>query len=136
MTAFLGRVKAEWALRLAFAAMYFYSSLSIIRHPGEWEWAMRQLPNFIQGLIDGIGLLTFLRVQGVVELLFALCFVAWFLPRRAVAVVAGLAALEMLSILVMVGVDSVTFRDFGILGGLIALALLLYSKQDDFVRLS
>lgn len=116
--------KAIWALRLGLAAMFGYSGIDILRHPTAWYWAVRGLPAFVQNIINTIGIDTYLMFQGASEVFFALVFLLWIWPRltRAVAL---LAAIEMAAILLMVGVDSITFRDFGLLGAAMGLFFLL-----------
>lgn len=115
---------AEWSLRLGLAAMFGYSGIDILLHPTAWYWAVRGLPLFVQNIINTIGIDTYLMLQGASEVFFALVFLVWVWPRltRAVAL---LAAVEMAAILLMVGVDSITFRDFGPLGAAVALFFLL-----------
>ncbi|OGZ43900.1 MAG: hypothetical protein A3J55_00510 [Candidatus Ryanbacteria bacterium RIFCSPHIGHO2_02_FULL_45_17b] len=115
---------AIWSLRLGLAAMFGYSGMDILLHPTAWYWAVRGLPLFVQNIINTIGIDTYLMLQGASEVFFALVFLLWVWPRltRAVALLAGV---EMVAILLMVGVDAVTFRDFGPLGAAIALFFLL-----------
>ena len=78
----------------------------------------------MQNIINTIGIDTYLMLQGASEVFFALVFLLWMWPRLT-RVVALFAAVEMVAILLMVGVDSITFRDFGPLGAAIALFFLL-----------
>ena len=110
-------------LRLGLGVMYVYSGIDLIRNPDNWiafipGWLMDALTPFI-------ALETFLRVQGVAELVFAFVFLALFLPNGLVRIIALCSALEMLSILALTGVDLITFRDFGLLGASVTLILLL-----------
>lgn len=120
--------KAVWALRLGLAAMFGYSGIDILLHPTAWYWAVRGLPLFIQNIIGGVGVDTYLMLQGASEVFFALVFLLWVWPRLT-RVVALLATIEMAAILLMVGVDAVTFRDFGPLGAAIGLFFLLGQKE-------
>src|SRR3989344_9403707 len=115
---------AVWSLRLGLAAMFGYSGIDILLHPTAWYWAVRGLPLFVQNIINTIGIDRYLMLQGASEVFFALVFLLWIWPRltRAVAL---LAAFEMGLILLMVGVDSITFRDFGPMGASVALFFLL-----------
>ena len=115
---------AVWSLRLGLAAMFGYSGIDILLHPTAWYWAVRGLPLFVQNIINTIGIDTYLMLQGASEVFFALVFLLWMWPRLT-RVVALFAAVEMVAILLMVGVDSITFRDFGPLGAAIALFFLL-----------
>lgn len=116
--------KVEWSLRLGLAAMFCYSGIDILIYPTAWYWAVRGLPLFMQNSINAIGIDTYLMLQGASEVFFALVFLLWMWPRLT-RVVALLAAAEMALILLMVGVDAVTFRDFGPLGAAVALFFLL-----------
>lgn len=116
----------EWALRLGLGFMFLYSGIDLIRHPTGWYWAVRPLPWVIQSFITNqIGIDQYLRAQGMIELLFAFVFLAWFLPRLLVRMVSMLVAIEMAAILLLVGLSGDTFRDIGLLGGAIALMGLL-----------
>ena len=117
--------KAVWALRLGLGATYIYSGYDLFMHPGSWQWAVRGLPLFIQNIIGAIGINTYLQIQGIAELLFAAVLVFWFLPKKWVRFVSILIVLEMASILVLVGIDPITFRDFGLVGAAAALFFLL-----------
>lgn len=130
MKKFLDKISPEWSLRFGLGAMYLYSGIDILRHPTAWFWAVRPLfrffpfsmqaqfikPDFMKG---------FLMTQGWIELLLALILLGWFLPKRIVMWVAGLTALEMMGILLIIPIDAVTFRDMGLLGGALALFLML-----------
>lgn len=118
---------ARWALRLGLGIMYLYSGVDIVLHPTAWTWAIRQLPIVIQNSIGTItgGEVAFLTIQGASEILLALIFLAWFLPYRLVRWVALLSALEIGFILLLVGVDAITFRDIGVLGASVALVFNL-----------
>jgi len=123
----------EWSLRLGLAAMFGYSGVDLIWHPTGWHWAVRGLPLVLQDVINAIGINTYLQFQGVVELLFALVFLFWIWPKLT-RFVALLAALEMLFILVFVGIDLTTFRDFGPLGAAVALFFLLQKEISNAPR--
>ena len=78
-----------------------------------------------------IGIDRYLQMQGWVEVVFALVFFAWFLPKLFVQIVAVLVAAEMAVILLLVGVSGDTFRDIGLLGGAIALFFLSHSERSE-----
>jgi|SRR3989344_2608843 len=121
---FLKKFNPEWALRISLGAMYLWSGLDIVRHPKSWYWAIRPLPEFMRAVIDQIGIDRFLTIQGAGELVLAVLLLVPFLPRRILRWVAFLNALEIALILLLVGVDAVTFRDIGVLGGAVALWLI------------
>ena len=122
----------EWSLRLSFFFLFLYSGIDLIRHPTGWYWAVRPLPWVIQNSINTqIGIDRYLQIQGGLELVFAFVFVAWFLPKLFVQIVAIMVAAEMAVILLLVGVSGDTFRDIGLLGGAIALfSLIQYEAAD------
>lgn len=117
----------EWILRVSLGVTYVYSGWSLINHPSSWIWAITSLPEVIQKIITGLfgGIPFYLRIQGAVELLFALIFFSWFIPKKAVAYATAIMACEMLSIILLSGIDGVTFRDIGLLGGALALLAIL-----------
>lgn len=118
----LGRFRPEWPLRLGLGLMYAYSGFSLIRQPLDWQGF---LPPWFAAFVGGVmPLETYLAIQGAGEILLALVFLAWFLPRRLVLAAAVVAALEIAGILLFTGIDLITFRDLGLLGAALALALL------------
>ncbi|OHA09930.1 MAG: hypothetical protein A3A44_03650 [Candidatus Sungbacteria bacterium RIFCSPLOWO2_01_FULL_60_25] len=121
---FFSSISPEWALRIGLGAMYLWSGLDIVRHPKSWYWAIRSLPEFAEAAIGKIGIDTFLMIQGAGELALAILLLVPFLPRRLLRWVAFLNALEIALILLLVGVDAITFRDIGVLGGAVALWLM------------
>ena len=131
---FLKKISPEWALRIGFAAMYLYSGTDIWKKPDSWTWA---IPDWFNELVSHfMPIETYLRLQATGEIIFALVFLAWFLNRRIVRYVALLAAIEMAGILTAgnTGIDETTFRDMGLLGGLMALYVILGSKGMDKIK--
>ncbi len=118
-----------WALRISLGVMYIYSGYDIFMHPKSWYWAIRPLPALIENPINAFGIDLFLQIQGIVEIVFGLIFLLWFMPRIAVKIAALFNSIEMLLILFLVGVDAVTFRDIGLVGNGIALYLLLREEK-------
>ena len=120
----------EWALRIGFGFMFLYSGIDLILHPTGWYWAVRPLPWVIQNIINTqIGIDRYLQTQGSIELIFALVFFAWFLPKWIVKIVSLLVVIEMAAILLLVGIGGDTFRDIGLLGAAIAFFLMDNGKQ-------
>ncbi|MEK7561143.1 MAG: hypothetical protein AAB539_04285 [Patescibacteria group bacterium] len=128
MNKWIDKFSAEMFLRLGLGAMYVYSGYDLIVHPTSWFWALRGLPVFLQQMIDAAGKTAYLQIQGAGEIVLALIFLLWFLPRRLVRVAAFLAAVEMAAILIMVVLDGVTFRDIGLLGAALALWIMPEKK--------
>jgi cytochrome c-type biogenesis protein len=69
---------------------------------------------------------TYIQLQGGLEILLAVAFITGFFIRPA----AFLSALEMLGILILYGIDAVTFRDLAIIGGSLALFFETFSKKE------
>ena len=118
------KLNAEWALRLSLGAMYLYSGIDIVRHPSAWTWAIRSLPAWINGPITTFGVENFLYVQGVVEIILGALLLGWFVPKKVVRYIGLISALEMAAIVLLVGIDAVTFRDIGLIGAGLALFLI------------
>lgn len=122
---FLQKISPEWPLRLGLGVIYIYSGIDLIRHPTAWHWAVRPLPMAIQDFITAqIGVDRYLVFQGVGELALAFFLIAWFLPRIFPFIAAVLTVVEMALIIVLVGVDAITFRDIGLLGAAFALTVM------------
>ena len=120
---------AEWSLRIGFAAMYLYSGIDIWRYPSAWTWA---IPDWFSQLVSNVmPIEAYLKIQAAGEIVFAIALLAWFLNARMVRYIALLAATEMAGILFLgkTGIDSITFRDLGLLGGLLALYFILKSRD-------
>ncbi len=122
----LRKFNAEWALRLSLGAMYLYSGIDIVRHPNAWTWAIRSLPDFVNQIITDFGVEKFLYIQGATEIIFGVILVLWFMPKKIIKYTGLLSAIEMTTIVLLVGVDAVTFRDIGLIGS--GLALFLWKK--------
>jgi hypothetical protein len=88
------------------------------------------VPEFVKSiLVNPIGIDNFLKLQGIGEIIFAIVMLAWFMPHWALKLVAALSVLEMAAILLMTGVDSITFRDIGLLGASLALLIMTYKDN-------
>lgn len=129
MSFLLGKVSPEWSLRIGLALMYFYSGYDLLTHPTAWTWA---LPLWLKQIISSVlPVVTYLRIQGVVEIVLAILLLAWFLPARHLRWVALLSAAEMAGILAISGNFATTFRDIGLLGASLALLLILVGRDAD-----
>lgn len=121
---------SEWAVRIGLGLMYIYSGIDFLRHPTAWYWAIAPLPDFIRGAIMAIGLDRYLMMQGLGELILALIFLIPFAPRILLRIAAVLAAFEMASILLFVGIDAITFRDIGLLGAAVSLFFMTFQPKE------
>lgn len=99
-------------LRYGLALTYIFSGYDLIAHPRSW---ISFVPYWFANLLP-FDTITFIQIQGGVELLLALALITGIFIRPA----AFLSALEMTAILLLYGVDAVTFRDLAILGGSLA----------------
>ncbi len=123
---FLKKIGVEWMLRLGLGAMYVYSGQDFIFNPQHWYGFT---PQWLSRVVIKITTMdNYLRFQGGVELGLGLVLLAWFLGPKIVSLVAVFGAAEMFLILVFVGVDPITFRDLGLLGGFLALFLTMSGK--------
>lgn len=119
-------IHPELPLRLGLGLMYLYSGWDIIANPRHWYGFV---PRWFSQTVAQLGPIdNYLRLQGSVEIVIGLLFLAWFLRRSAVRLVSQVAAAEMALILLFVGIDPITFRDIGLLGA--ALAMLVISRRD------
>jgi len=124
---FVKKITPAWILRIAFALMYFYSGMELILRPDPWQG---YIPQWLANLITPIvSLNSYLWLQGAGELAIAFLLVAWFLGRAAFRIGAVLATVEMLAILAVVGINLVTFRDIGLLGGALALLVMSFTHE-------
>ena len=111
-------------LRAGLAFTYLYSGLGLVTKPENWygfapTWFVDLVENFIS-------INTFLRVQGVAELILGILLLSWFLKPKFIFIVAILGTLQILSIIIFAGIDLITFRDIGLLGAWLAL-MSIYS---------
>lgn len=124
---FWQKLSPEWPLRLGLGVMYLYSGYDIIAHPSAWQWAIIRLPQVVQNPINQVGVDVYLKAQGTSEVVLGLLLLAWFLPRIVLKWTSLLIVFEMALILLLVGVDAITFRDIGLLGA--ATALFFFSLR-------
>jgi len=130
---FIQRIKPELALRLGLGLTHLYSGQYLIRHPTAWFWAV---PFWLREIIaQALEIETYLKIQGVIEIIFALVLLAWFIKGRPVFYVALLSTLEFTVILLLAFLSFsevnffITFRDIGLLGAASAL-LIIYLKKE------
>jgi predicted acyltransferase len=103
-----------------------YSGFFLVTDPQRYykyvpEW-MRSFANVIASLD------AYLRIQGIGEMMIAMCLLGWFFPRWCVRIAAILLTAEMMLILLFVGVDAVTFRNMGLVGAALALLSISYEE--------
>ena len=129
MTDILKNTKPQWILRISLGVMYLYSGFSLFLHPSAWQWA---LPYWLkQAMVQFIAINSYLRFQGMVEIIIAVLFLLWFFKPKIVRWVALLSVLEMAVILIFALFPFseanflITFRDIGLLGASLALFFIL-----------
>jgi hypothetical protein len=121
--------KPETFLRLGLGLMFLYSGHSIYSNPGAWEFYVTGLPQWVLAPITHfVTVQQFLLVQGVAEMAFGLILLLWFLPLWLTRSASIAVTLELVSILLLVGVNDTTFRDIGLVGAALALVATLYRK--------
>lgn len=101
-------------LRLGIGFVFAWIGLDILRHPGAWIGYVPLTLPF--GLTREVAL----QLNGIVDIALGLLFLTDKLPKIAAAV----AALHLLAIIVLHGINAVLIRDVGLLG--VAVALLLW----------
>ena len=121
--------KPETFLRLGLGLMFLYSGYSIYREPAAWESYVTELPEWV--LVPITHFVTvgqFLFAQGIVEMVFGIILLLWFLPLWLTRAASILITLELASIVLLVGINDTTFRDIGLVGAALALVATLYRK--------
>lgn len=123
---------AEISLRASLGIMYLYSGIDLYIHPTAWVWA---IPYWLRNIIEFIiNLEAYIKLQGLVEIIFGIILLAWFLSKIYVRWAAFLSAFEFATILVLAFLpwnaqNFVTiFRDIGLLGASLALVFILRGK--------
>lgn len=108
--------------------MYLYSGYDIFFNPQGWAWAV---PAWFAKIIElAVPLEFYLRMQGVLEFAVGFLLLTWFFGKWGVRIAAIFAVLEMTAILFLTGINSITFRDIGLLGAAFALLGLSFREKD------
>jgi len=120
------RIRTEWPLRLGCGCVNLYAGFFLLTDPARYY---KYVPSWLSHVANAIvSVDMYLRLQGVGEIIIALCLLGWFFPRWCVRVASTLLTVEITLILIFLGIDAVTFRNMGLVGA--ALALMLSSYQD------
>lgn len=125
---FLKHISPSWPLRLGLGTMYLYSGIDIMRHPNAWTWA---IPSWFSQLVSSaMPIETYMKIQGASEVLLAVVFLLWFLPRKVVFLAAFISCVEIAGILLLAPFSQflITFRDLGVLGASVSLFLLSFKS--------
>jgi hypothetical protein len=119
-------IRIEWPLRLGCGFVNLYSGFFLLTEPKRYY---KYGPGWLSYIANAIASLdAYLRLQGIGEMVIAICLLGWFFPRWCLRMAAMLPTAEMMLILVFAGVDAVTFRNIGLVGA--AVALLMRSYQE------
>lgn len=113
-------MKPQVPLQIGLSFTYIYSGLGLIREPSDW---FHFIPAWLFDLL-GSNLERFLQVQGLGELLLGTLLLLSYSKPRLLYILSVLGALHVFGIILVSGVDLITFRDLGLLGAWVALALL------------
>jgi hypothetical protein len=120
------RIRTEWPLRLGCGFVNLYSGFFLLTNPIRYY---KYVPDWLSHVANAVTSLdAYLRLQGIGEMMIAICLLGWFFPRWCVRVAAMLFTVQMTVILIFAGVDGVTFRNIGLVGA--ALALLISSYEE------
>ena len=107
--------------------MYLYSGFGLFYYPYDWYGF---LPNWFSQLVSQVAPVeAYLRLQGAGEFLIGLLFLAWFSGVWGLRAASILATVEIAFILLFVGIDLITFRDIGLLGGAIAILIISFGEE-------
>lgn len=124
---FLQRIHPAWLLRIGFGVMYLYSGYDLMANPQHWYGFVPQW--FSRAVTKVIPIETYLALQGAGEFIIGLLFLAWFFGKWPLRIASLLAIGEMTLILLVIGVDPITFRDIGLLGGTLTLFIFSLHKN-------
>ena len=129
----LSKIKPEFPLRLGLAGTFLYSGWNLLQNPADWVWALDEalliMPIPLRDFItESVGKEQFLQFQGGIELGFVALLLMWFLPKSIFRFAAAAITLEFAGILLATGIDSITFRDIGLIGAAAALSIIAYKK--------
>src|SRR3989344_5218754 len=107
------------ALRLGLAAVFLWFGIDKMFHPSYWLNAW--VPQGIQSLIKGFSLtgLQFIYINGIFEILVGLSLVTGVFTK----IFSMLAIIFLILVLAFNGISEVTVRDFGLIGGFLAVFL-------------
>lgn len=107
------------ALRLGLATVFLWFGIDKIFHPAYWFNAW--VPQGVQLLIAKFSLagIQFVYLNGIFEIIVGLSLVSGVFTKFF----SILAILFLVGVLIFVGVSEVTVRDFGLMGGFLAVLL-------------
>ena len=118
-------------MRLGLGLMYLYSGFSLFTYPQHWYGFLPQW--FLRVVSQAISVDVYLKLQGIGELIIGLLFLAWFFGKWGLRTASILASLEMTLIILLVGVDLITFRDIGLLGAALAILVISFTPSENSI---
>jgi hypothetical protein len=122
-------IKPEFFLRLGLGITFIYSGYDIYTNPSSWIGYVNALPEWLLELVTSFTTLeTFLLFQGISEIILGAALLMWFLPKKLLKLVSLLIAIKLALILWLVGVDTITFRDIGLLGTALGIFAIAHRK--------
>ena len=115
-----------WPIRIGCGLVNLYAGYFLLIDPSRYY---KYVPDWLVSIANSVASVdVYLRLQGVAEIAIAVALLSWFTPRSLVRMASIALALEMALIVLFVGIDSVTFRNLGLLGA--ALSITLATSQE------
>lgn len=115
------KINPALVLRVGIGGTLVYAGTSILVNTQNWiGFVPRWLTDF-----SGISVETLLIIHGVFELILGLFLIFGFFLKIS----SLLSFFDFFSIIVLAGIDLVTFRDFGLLMAALALFILCFNPQ-------
>jgi uncharacterized membrane protein YphA (DoxX/SURF4 family) len=122
--------KPEIYLRIGLAGTFIYSGYDIYKNPSNQIGYVETLPQWILDAVQSyMPLSMFLTIQGITEIIFGIILLVWFSPPKIIRLVSVLVGVKLILILYFLGIDTVTFRDIGLVGAVFALAAIEHKKS-------
>ena len=110
-------------LRIGLGIIFFWFGITKFTNVQDW---LRYIPPWLQSLIP-ISMNLFLYIQGAIETLIGLFLILGIFVKKS----AFLAALILIVIIITVGFNDVSLRDFGLL--MIAISLMILGQGKYFI---
>ncbi len=127
---FFEKFNAYFWLRFGLGVMFFYSGYQTVSDPMIRSDLFKDIPEYLDVVINYVPLEVWFRLLGILELVIAVIFLAWFLPKRT-AFWAGLAGvLDLILILGVFGLSESTMAYVGALGAALAVTLFYKKKSN------
>src|ERR1043166_6414668 len=99
------KIGTEWPIRVGCGFVNLYSGFFLLTDPQRYY---KYVPDWLNHVANAFASLdSYLRLQGIGEMIIAIFLFGWFLPRWCVRIAAVLLTLEMTLILIFAGVDAV-----------------------------